>query len=78
MKWNYDIAVSNGHQLLPDGTIQNAGLTDNNRSKTFSGRIGWLPLSNSSVELGASYMEGKVGDIGTIYENVKATSMRSI
>jgi hypothetical protein len=73
MKWNYDIAVSNGHQLLPDGTIQIAGLTDNNRNKTFSGRIGWLPLSNSSVEIGASYMEGKVGDAGSTYENVKSS-----
>ena len=73
MKWNYAVAISNGHQLLSDGTIQNAGLTDNNRNKTISGRIGWLPLSNSSVEIGASYLGGKVGDAGSQFEKVKAT-----
>ena len=73
MKWNYAVAISNGNQLLPDGSIQGAGISDNNRKKTFSGRVGWLPLSNSSVEIGASYMGGKVGDAGSEYENVKAS-----
>jgi hypothetical protein len=75
MKWSYDLAVSNGMQLLPDGTLQNAGgsgLVDNNRNKTITGRIGWLPFSNSSLELGISMMTGKVGDDGSAYENVKA------
>lgn len=73
MKWSYDFALSNGLQLLPDGTIQSAGITDNNKNKTFTGRIGWLPLSNSSLELGASVMTGKVGDAGSTFENTKAS-----
>jgi len=72
MKWSYDVAVSNGFKLNPDGTTQNAGITDNNKNKTITARIGWLPLSNSSVELGASIMTGKVGDAGTKDENVMA------
>ena len=73
MKWNYDVALSNGIQLLPDGTLQNVGITDNNKNRTFTGRIGWLPLANSSLELGASLMTGKVGDAGSANENIKAT-----
>ncbi len=72
MKWSYDVAISNGMKLNPDGTTQNAGITDNNKNKTITARIGWLPLSNSSVELGASIMTGKVGDAGTKNENIMA------
>ncbi|MEO8861325.1 MAG: hypothetical protein ABI358_07870 [Ginsengibacter sp.] len=72
MKWSYDFAISNGMQLQPDGTAQFVGITDNNRNKTFTGRIGWLPLSNSSLELGASIMTGKVGDAGTKFQNANA------
>jgi hypothetical protein len=66
MKWNYDVAISNGMKLLPDGSLQTAGITDNNRNRTITGRIGWLPFSNSSLELGASVMTGKVGDADLI------------
>jgi hypothetical protein len=72
MKWNYDVAISNGMKLLPDGSLQTAGITDNNRNRTITGRIGWLPFSNSSLELGASVMTGKVGDADLITESVKA------
>ena len=72
MKWNYDIAISNGMKLLPDGTMENAGITDNNKNRTITGRIGWLPFSNSSLELGASVMTGKVGDADSKTENIKA------
>ncbi len=72
MKWSYDVAISNGFKLNPDGTTQNAGITDNNKNKMITARIGWLPLSNSSVELGASIMSGKVGDAGAKDENVMA------
>ncbi|MEO6820072.1 MAG: hypothetical protein ABI204_10115, partial [Ginsengibacter sp.] len=73
MKWSYDFAISNGMQLQPDGTTQFVGLTDNNKNKTFTGRIGWLPLANSSLELGASVMTGKVGDAGSVTEKTNAT-----
>ncbi|KAA9035820.1 hypothetical protein FW778_19885 [Ginsengibacter hankyongi] len=72
MKWSYDFAISNGMQLQPDGTTQFIGITDNNKNKTFTGRIGWLPLANSSLELGASLMTGKVGDEGSQYKNAEA------
>lgn len=72
MKWSYDVAISNGMKLNTDGTIDNAGITDNNKNKTITARIGWLPLSNSSIELGASIMTGKVGDAGTKDDNIMA------
>ena len=73
MKWSYDVALSNGIHLLPDGALENVGITDNNKNRTFTGRIGWLPLANSSLELGASVMTGKVGDAGSANEKIKAT-----
>jgi hypothetical protein len=36
MKWNYDVAISNGMKLLPDGSLQTAGITDNNRNRTIT------------------------------------------
>ena len=71
MKWNYDVSLTNGMQLLGDGTLQGAGVTDNNKNKTLTARIGWLPFSNSSVELGVSGLTGKVGDAGSNFANVK-------
>jgi hypothetical protein len=73
MKWNYDVGVFNGQQLLPDGELQTAGITDNNIAKTFSGRIGLLPFANSSLEIGLSAQSGKVGDEGSRYANVRTT-----
>jgi len=71
MKWNYDISLTNGNQLLPDGEIQSAGIVDNNINKTLTGRIGLLPFSNSSLEIGVSGLVGKVGDVGSPYESAK-------
>ncbi|MFI5153488.1 MAG: hypothetical protein ACHQET_09155 [Chitinophagales bacterium] len=73
MKWNYDVAISNGMQLNPDGTIQNAGLSATNNNKNFSGRIGWLPFSNSSLEIGVSGMTGKLGDPGSNFQDAKSS-----
>jgi hypothetical protein len=72
MKWSYDVAVSNGMQLNQDGTLQNANLSATNNNKNFSGRIGWLPFANSSLELGLSGMTGKLGDPGSKFENAKS------
>jgi len=74
MKWNYDISVTNGMQLTPDGSgqIQSAGIVDNNKNKTVTARLGLLPFSNSSLEIGASAMLGKVGDANTADENIMA------
>jgi hypothetical protein len=72
MKWNYDIALTNGNQLLPDGEIQGVGIVDNNRGKTLTGRLGLLPFSNSSLEIGVSGQFGKVGDDGSPYQGTNS------
>ena len=78
---NYSIYNTNGPGLkTPDGeepieagmlTFDN--LKDNNNSRAFGGRIGILPFADSSTEIGASYYTtAKVGDSGSIYENLWA------
>ena len=74
MKWNYDVSLTNGLQLLPDGELQSVGAVDNNKNKTVTARLGLLPLSNSSLEIGVSTMFGTVGDAGSPYENAKSQS----
>lgn len=69
MKMNYDVALSNGNQLLPNGTLTSGNITDNNNNKTITARLGLLPFSNSSLELGVSGMFGKVGDAGSAFQN---------
>ena len=70
-KWSYDISLTNGMQLLPDGRIQNAGITDNNNNKTITGRLGFLPFSNSSLEVGVSGLFGNIGDANSAYTGAK-------
>jgi hypothetical protein len=72
MKWSYDIALTNGMKLLPDGELGATGITDNNLNKTFSGRVAILPLSNSALELGLSALTGTVGDQGSQTANTRA------
>jgi hypothetical protein len=74
MKWNYDISLTNGLQLLPDGELQSVGVADNNKNKTVTARLGLLPISNSSLEIGVSGMFGTVGDANSPYENAKSQS----
>jgi len=77
---NYSIYSTNGPRLK-DGSIEpeEAGMlnfenyTDNNNNKAIGGRVGYLPLSNSSLEIGASYFTGKAGDKGSQYEDVRAS-----
>lgn len=79
-KLYYAVYVSNG-PVLEDGKgdPENAGaliysnFQDNNANKAIGGRLGILPLSNSSLDLGVSgQYAGKTGDLGTPYENVSA------
>jgi len=58
MKWSYDLALSNGFQLNPDGTIQSVGISAISNNKTLTGRVSILPFSNSSLEIGASGLTG--------------------
>lgn len=71
MKMNYDVALTNGMQLIPDGTLSGGTISDNNNNKTVTGRLGLLPFSNSSLEIGVSGMFGKLGNTGTPFQNVK-------
>jgi hypothetical protein len=78
-KMNYSFYLSNG-PVLNDGadepgeegmlTYENAD--DNNKGKAIGGRIGFLPFSNSSLEIGGSFQNGKVGNKGSNYENIGA------
>jgi hypothetical protein len=73
MKWSYDLSLTNGLQLLPDGEIQNVGIVDNNKNKTVTGRLALLPFSNSSLEIGVSGLYGGVADAGSNYNNANTT-----
>ncbi len=72
MKWNYDISVTNGMKLLPDGEIQSAGIVDNNKNKTITARLGLLPFSNSSLEIGVSGLFGTAGDENSPYQGTRS------
>ena len=80
-KMNYSLYVSNGPLLSkdengnPTGVIQYENLLDeNNNNKEIGGRIGLLPFSNSSLEIGFSGKHGIAGDLGTVYRKTSATA----
>ncbi len=75
MKWNYDLAVTNGLTIDPtinNGTLTNVNLGAASRNKTFVGRLGLLPFSNNSLEIGVSGMTGGVSNGNTTYQDVRA------
>lgn len=74
-KINYELYVANGPQILttPDeaGQFDYESYAANSNAKAVGGRIGILPFSNSSLEIGYSYQnKNKTGEQGTQYENV--------
>ncbi len=78
-KINYALYLINGPRLNegddePDeaGQLHYDNFPDNNNNKTLGGRLGFLPLSNSSLEIGFSGMYGKVGSRGSEYSDVTA------
>ena len=78
-KMNYSFYLSNGPSLNTSsseiseiGQLNYSSAEDNNKNKSFGGRVGLLPISNSSVEIGGSFQVGNVGAKRTEYENVKA------
>jgi len=78
-KMNYVVFISNGPALdqgsETGGRIEYENVNDNNNNKEIGGRIGLLPLSNSSLEVGFSYKHGIAGDQGNIdYEKIAATA----
>ena len=80
-KLNYDLYLSNGPQLLADdpsmaGNFEYEGFLNNNKNMAFGGRVGFLPFSNSSLELGLSMLQkSKTGDLHSPYNNIGSTWM---
>jgi hypothetical protein len=74
MKGNYDVSLTNGNQLLADGEMQGIGTVDNNMNKTVTARLGFLPFSNSSLEIGVSGQTGTVGDAGATNQSSKSNA----
>ncbi|RXP54800.1 hypothetical protein EC396_08785 [Lutibacter sp. HS1-25] len=78
-KFNYALYSTNGPKLN-DGSMEpdEAGILhfdnyeDNNKNKSLGGRLGYLPFTDSSVELGFSFLNSKVGNSDSDYENVGA------
>ncbi len=73
---NYDVYLSNGPQLLTDsanaGQFEYEAYTSNNKQFAEGGRIGFLPFSNSSLEVGYSFQYKKnTGDLGSINTNAQ-------
>jgi hypothetical protein len=74
-KINYDLYLTNGPQLQfgsPDvaGQFEYEAYANNNKKKSVGGRFGFLPFSNSSLELGYSFQyKSATGDRKSIYEN---------
>jgi hypothetical protein len=81
-KLNYAIYISNGPLMSkdenghPTGVIQYENLLEeNNNNKEIGGRLGLLPFSNSSLEVGFSYKHGIAGDMADpTYKNVAASA----
>ncbi|MHC4443280.1 MAG: porin [Planctomycetota bacterium] len=74
-KLNYSAYVVNGPEFRT--TFASAGqlgfnnFRDSNNNKAFGGRIGFLPIPE--LELGGSFMAGRVGESGTQYDGVDTT-----
>jgi len=76
-KFNYALYSTNGPKLNdgsmdPDeaGILHFNNYEDNNQNKSFGGRIGFLPFTDSSTEIGFSFLNSKVGDRDSDYEDV--------
>lgn len=79
LKINYSLYLLNGPQLNngeeePEeaGRLHYGLAPDNNKNKAVGGRIGILPFSNSSLELGFSGMLGKVGEDKSVFEDIRS------
>lgn len=78
-KMNYSVFLANGAQLITDptdpskqGTLSYGNAEAISKKLTVGGRLGFLPLSNSSLELGFSYRNGNVGDKNSAYKPIGA------
>jgi len=67
------LKTPNGEEPLESGMLMFMNLKDNNNNRAYGTRIGWLPFSDSSMEIGYSYYTASsVGTKGEMYENVGA------
>ena len=78
-KMNYSLYVSNGPTLHTEkemgGVLQYENWNDNNNNKEVGGRIGFLPFTNSSLEIGISGKHGIAGNEGdSLYKKIGATA----
>lgn len=78
-KINYSVFIANGAQLVTDpsapdkqGTLTYGHSDAISKKLTLGGRLGLLPFSNSSLELGVSYRNGNVGEKNSDYAKVGA------
>jgi hypothetical protein len=78
-KLNYSVFAGNGAQLITDpsqpekqGSLKYGFAEGINKNLTGGGRVGFLPFSNSSLELGFSYHAGKVGEENSAYQDIGA------
>ena len=78
MKMSYDISLTNGQQLNNDGTINGVGITAIGNGKTVCGRIGFLPLSNSSLEIGVSGLMGSLANPNNMNYNNPMSTMYAV
>ena len=76
-KMNYSIFLAYGAQLITDptdpskqGTLTYGNSEAISKKLTVGGRVGFLPLSNSSLEVGFSYRNGNVGDKNSAFKTV--------
>lgn len=78
-RFNYALYSTNG-PTLNDGSDEpeEAGILhfdnyeDNNKNKSVGGRIGFLPFTDSSTEVGFSFLNAKVGDKDSNYKDVSS------
>lgn len=78
-KLNWVFYVCNGPKLHTEkemgGLLQYENWNDNNSNKEVGGRIGFLPFTNSSLEIGVSGKYGIAGNEGdSLYKNIGATA----
>lgn len=84
-KMNYQFYLANGPQLIIDSTTSGNGnmsgmlsygsYADNNRDKCIGGSVGFLPLSNSNLQIDVSgQYTAKTGNLGTTFEGVNSAS----
>ncbi|MFI5149759.1 MAG: hypothetical protein ACHQRM_08505 [Bacteroidia bacterium] len=85
-KFNYQFYVANGPQLIVDsvthgngnqtGMLQYGNYADNNNNRCIGGSIGFLPLSNSNLQIDVSgQYTGKTGNLSSPYEKINSTSI---